>query len=402
MSLLNSTYHMIDTYRDHKLHSYDQTKPSTGLALLMSDFAERHDIWYCMITTPESITAYPFRELIGLEILNKIQNKKAFLVIDLPFEPFYKCIDNVYKKLVIQEDIPASQIIFMSNMYDAPAYNKQAAEQYNCQPINTFYFSALEYMLSQHINSTYKGLLGKFYPKKLNKFKEYSKKFINLNRRWRMHRPMMVLLLWYKKLLDKGYVSFGPAEDDNRDNWDYIWDMLRVNASTNQELFNIVIESEEIKKMPYLYLDVQDLHMNQAGHSRSTDFYYENSYFSLVSETTYYHKETTQNSRFLTEKTFKAIAMKHPFILATIPKSLEVLHKLGYKTFAPYIDESYDQEMDDNKRMLMIANEVEKLCNLSKEELNAFIEFAMPICEHNYNLLRNRKTFIYRDYLDAL
>ena len=40
---------------------------------------------------------------------------------------------------------------------------------------------------------------------------KHDKAFLNLNRRWRAHRPMFVALLKANKLLDKGLVSFGPV-----------------------------------------------------------------------------------------------------------------------------------------------------------------------------------------------
>ena len=39
----------------------------------------------------------------------------------------------------------------------------------------------------------------------------YNKKYLNLNRRWRAHRPMFVALLKANKILEEGLVSFGPV-----------------------------------------------------------------------------------------------------------------------------------------------------------------------------------------------
>jgi len=57
---------------------------------------------------------------------------------------------------------------------------------------------------------------------------------------------------------------------------------------------------------------------------------------------------------------------------------------MGYKTFDGLIDESYDNETDDNKRMLMIVNEIERLCNLSDTELETFLIEAKKIVDHNF------------------
>jgi len=405
MSVLNPKFNIIESYKDIEYREFDAyEQPTTGLALLMREFTHTNDIWYCMITLHKSLRDKSFIELMGEETYRKVISKSAYLVIDLPFEPFYDCIDAIYEVLIENNNIPPSQIILMSNMYDAYAYNLETAKKHNSNPINIFYFSALEYMLSQYMNSHHpKGYANKFYPKKLVKDKVYPKSFLCLNRRWRPHRPLFILLLWFYKLLDKGYVSFGPSGDNSKDNWDYIYDGLKCATWSNAELFKIIDENEQnIKHIPFMYLDIEDLHMNQADVTTSADVYYENSYFSVIPETTFYYKENSINSRFITEKTYKAIAMKHPFVLLTIPKSLELLKHLGYKTFSPYIDESYDQELDDNKRLLMIIKEVDRLANLNKEQLENFIENVLPICEHNYNLLRNKTKFIYRNYLDVL
>jgi hypothetical protein len=114
----------------------------------------------------------------------------------------------------------------------------------------------------------------------------------------------------------------------------------------------------------------------------------------VISETTYHTKEWYPNARFLSEKTFKAIAMTHPFILVSVPGSLEVLKAMGYKTFSPIIDESYDTELDDGKRMIKILNEIERLCNLNQSELEKFLIEAREICEYNYNVLILKTDFV--------
>ena len=47
--------------------------------------------------------------------------------------------------------------------------------------------------------------------------------------------------------------------------------------------------------------------------------------------------------------------------------------------------------------MLAIADEIERLVNLKKEELEEFLRNVIPICEYNYQLLCSRTNFIYED-----
>jgi hypothetical protein len=114
---------------------------------------------------------------------------------------------------------------------------------------------------------------------------------------------------------------------------------------------------------------------------------YQNTYFSVVSETFFFNGP----GRFFSEKTFKPIAFMHPFILMSQPYSLQILRDLGYKTFHPYIDERYDTETNDVVRLKMILNEVERLSSFSDTELETFIDIVKPITKHNFiNLIRKK------------
>ena len=235
-------------------------------------------------------------------------------------------------------------------------------------------------------------------PSTLNtlQIKDYPKKYLNFNRRWRIHRPMMVSLLKAYDLLDKGYVSLGKSDDGN--SWDTVWwDIKQESKIFCPEMYQTLIEKEQdIINMGDLYLDTPDLVTNRAWLDNDTDYLYNDTYFSLVSETNYFSDRRFDGGRFITEKTFKAITCEHPFILATLPNTLPLLHKLGYKTFDPWIDESYDSEIDDFKRMLMIAEEVKRLCNLPKDELTKFLLECKKITKWNVDLLLSKKNWIYK------
>ena len=96
---------------------------------------------------------------------------------------------------------------------------------------------------------------------------------------------------------------------------------------------------------------------------------------------------------FLTEKTWKPIACKKPFILVATPYALRDLRKLGYRTFDNIIDETYDTIIDDKLRMKAVGAEVERLNNLSKEDFAELLYKLKDIVEFNYNLfLQQHKT----------
>jgi hypothetical protein len=110
----------------------------------------------------------------------------------------------------------------------------------------------------------------------------------------------------------------------------------------------------------------------------------------VPTETVYFGQRT-----HITEKTFKAIALEMPFVLVASAGSLEYLREYGFQTFAGILDESYDEETDDATRLLMIAKEAKRLCELDQEGLKKFLEFSKEICEHNFRVLQNRKKFVF-------
>ena len=97
----------------------------------------------------------------------------------------------------------------------------------------------------------------------------------------------------------------------------------------------------------------------------------------VVTETLFYG-----NRLHLTEKTFKPIVLKQPFILASCKGSLEYLRKYGFETFSSVWNESYDED-NDNERIQSIAWLLEELEHSNCREWLA--EQCAPIVEHNYN-----------------
>jgi hypothetical protein len=93
----------------------------------------------------------------------------------------------------------------------------------------------------------------------------------------------------------------------------------------------------------------------------------------------------------ITEKAYKPIACTRPFIMFATPFFLEDMQHLGYKTFSPYINESYDTEVDNYKRLNMIVQEVNRICNLPTEDYNTLISNCKEVAEHNFKILTAHK-----------
>lgn len=141
--------------------------------------------------------------------------------------------------------------------------------------------------------------------------------------------------------------------------------------------------------------------------------YYDNSYFSVITETIYYDGEDYRNKIkehivhekciFLSEKVYKPMAMLHPFVLVASANTLQVLHERGFKTFHPYIDETYDTIEDDDERMVAIVNEIQRLSNQTDEEWLSWCMHIKPIVEHNQKRIYDQSyPFLPEDLIGSL
>jgi len=119
--------------------------------------------------------------------------------------------------------------------------------------------------------------------------------------------------------------------------------------------------------------------------------YYYNSYMSIIQET-----ECTEYTNRFTEKTIKAIAVKHPFMLIGNKGALKLLRSHGFKTFEGFIDESYDEQSDLQSKMSIIIKEMNKFSKFSHDQWVDFYKETEGIREHNFKLFYGRN---FQEYL---
>jgi hypothetical protein len=102
--------------------------------------------------------------------------------------------------------------------------------------------------------------------------------------------------------------------------------------------------------------------------------------FHVVTETVYF-----QDKLHLTEKVFKPIVVKRPFLLVAAPGNLAYLKSYGFRTFDRWIDESYDAEPDHYIRIEKITFELAKLCAMPKPVLKQMYTEMQEVLEYNFN-----------------
>ena len=217
-----------------------------------------------------------------------------------------------------------------------------------------------------------------------------SKKFTSLHGVPRLFRLALTGQLIKRNLIEQAFYTIwfnDPEKSNIRLSLDFEERMSIQFPSLVSDTIQVL--SDNISKFP-----MKIYHTPTGGYTQDDVFVYNNSYFSLVGETVYASNKGLPDDIFyecydFSEKLFRPIKFKHPFVLLARPNSLEVLRKYGYKTFHPFIDESYDLIENDEDRMLAIISEVERLCNFTNEQWLEFQKNVKDIVEHNATFLTN-------------
>lgn len=224
-----------------------------------------------------------------------------------------------------------------------------------------------------------------------------TKKFSSLSRNYRTWR-----LRFYTELLEKGilekdflysFFNIWPYDDPPKV---YSSEELITGLSSTgkQDISNTV--KEWIESCPH---ELSSDNNVRNKWSNATYNAIMSSNIHVIIETHYDQKEFQTEKHYdrlfapssITEKAYKPIACKKPFIAFSTPYWLEDLKNLGFKTFHPYINEDYDRIENNLERLNMIVNEIERISNLDDKQFYKLIKRCNSIVEHNYNLLLEKK-----------
>ena len=96
---------------------------------------------------------------------------------------------------------------------------------------------------------------------------------------------------------------------------------------------------------------------------------YEQTFMSIITETDF-----SDGSNFrITEKIIKAFAMAHPALIVGNPRSLQLLRKIGFRTFSPMIDEAYDEIDEPRERFAALFSEIIRIAGILSSNDKNFV-----------------------------
>jgi len=324
-------------------------------------------------------TKFSVFEYINQTYLKDLQSKKALLLLDQSVEGYgatwlWKWFHNKCE----QYNIDPSVIIYLTGDQSCDeSYENWCKENNPTSKLKVLPSTSLSMYIHKHYHRYKLNVnVDEFIEyKKLNSDKIYLYDCINL-------RPRPQRVLNFLHLLNAGLLDYGNISMQEQDKWKDHVDLNVTNFLTEYGLPSDILSKLDSSMTPRV---TQHSKKPNSDHyyelvERVLDDMYKNSWVSIVTESSYFERE---HAVFIGEKTFKPIAAAQPFIIVGSKHSLKYLRKLGYKTFHPYIDESYD-DLDDAERFIAIMNAIKKIQAI--EDKGAWYESMKDIVEHNHKL----------------
>lgn len=226
-------------------------------------------------------------------------------------------------------------------------------------------------------------------------------KFICLNRMWQHHRVILLWKLYRAGLLEHFDISFLKNPPVGSDTYPEALRRYAYGHVAEEETVNLDAEAERINALlPLVVDDVTKLNTHQS-HSYILD--HTRYYFYVVPETTFFNYRGTHfHGVHASEKVFKPILYKMPFIVIGPAGTLAALRKKGYMTFNNVIDESYDTIVDDKLRFDAIIKLFKEISTKSTQELEDILAKTRAAREHNFFHLSRRGTIATNELVDSV
>ena len=329
---------------------------------------------------------------LGKHYLADLQAGNAFLLIDQSHEGYQTTwLWSWFHNTCNTYNINPAQIIYVTGNLDS---RDQYAEWISTnQLVNKMLvvpYPHFESMIADSVN---------YYPSALPNFEKHVtyknnklasiKTYNALQKRPRAHRAWLFKYLYDANLLDAGINSMN----------------LFQHSHSYYESRHMRLEDYDklIQKLPMLPPFANSLQKFADGDCGEYLVMFNeqimlDSWVTVVSEASFGAEEHTC---FISEKTFKPIACHHPFIIFGNKGSLGRLRELGYKTFSPYINESYD-ELDTWDRMDAVVKEISRLNNMAADDRLPWLAGMQDILTHNYQTLMSRSTNATPIYYDVI
>ena len=231
----------------------------------------------------------------------------------------------------------------------------------------------------------------------------FTRRFVSMNWRYAPHRQLVAAYLanhaetayltWYFKS-DMSVVSTEP--------WYSIHHWITKNPPVFQKMINgfnklnsgspwnidlsvkehTLINDKYFKKM-FPTGVIFDHKMEKFGDNKDRlKTLYHDVFVDVVNESRF-----AQPTANYSEKVYRPMYYKKPFIMVGPPHTLHYLQEQGFMTFSDFWDESYDAMEDHESRLFAIFKLIDSINEMPISQLKYMYKEMLPIVEHNRKLL---------------
>jgi len=358
------------------------------------DFTTFHNVYNLLDMDPNNISDNILilllkNDLYELESktksIEKCNNKRIIVLYH------YKCLSapNGYKSLEYDRQLLIDKLGFQPQniLYITQLKPDQQHVRNVFGPLVkvTYFDKWLEEMNRYQIKPSFKNAQNHFAKNNLRP----DKKFSLLIRRYEDVRLEVMCELISKNLLDDFYYTFAArggyeAEDIGKQLSNYLNNLPERYRPHHDKILQwakgIPYEAETIGPGQ---TEIYDMFF-----SMNLGNYCNHCKIMVVLETHFHDTDPKRSDHsIITEKTYRAMLYKKPFIIISQHGTLATLRECGYKTFGHVINESYDHVENVDTKLNLISTELDRIRKLDDKELQYLLDACQENIEHNYNLL---------------
>ncbi len=325
-------------------------------------------------TLNEQSYEWYLRDILSEELLVYLKSGKVKLLVSIIHDPLYDAHNiHQFEKQMNKLGVDGSNIIFLGGSNFQEYYEKHPESKVKIYNGHLFLRGYADMMKTFPAIGSLGYMCELVEQKDLDENRLRPYKFLCNNKTMQKeHRATMSYFAIKYDLLKEGRFSFIQKIDK-----DTLYSHIsKILESPNEEYIQKIVDI-----LPY-ELDTHHLSTNDKtsfGATNNMKEWYSETYINLVTETFF------GRNVFLSEKIFKPLSNLQPFIVLGDYATLAELKRLGFKTFEPFIDESYDLEIDPKVRISKIEKEIEKLKNKSIQEIHEWYYSIKDILIYNQN-----------------
>ena len=326
-----------------------------------------------------------FINYIDSRVLDDIRSHKCDLIISSPSEGNLKerDIKQLYK-ILYDNNIPINKVTFVQSNYNLETqienfinkskYGKKINSIITEHKLETSKESFIQIKSGEWDTSKMKK------PPTLNTIEQVKEiendfrpfRFLSHNKSLRPDRVALLSLLYKEGIFDKGLISMGSEQGGSAGTsqpWPKTFDFI-----TDKNLLSDVMEwSTKLEPLRPISiegdLNIDDIDSgenegaNPCGYTYSDQ--YRKVYFQVVTEDVF-----EAESMFFSQTTYKPLVQLTPIVMFGSPNMMRCLHEV--QNFLPYefINYDYDLVVDNNERLLMVVDEIKRLCKMPIEQLH--------------------------------